>query len=338
MKELELARALERFIGDRSPGRVSDLRPLAGGASRKIYSFQLTLDGEPSPSRLVLRIDPGDGRMQHTERSEEFRVLEAARRARVSVPRVHWVGSKEDGLGAAFMVMDFVEGEALGRRLLRDDDYGEARKVLPEQLARELARIHAISLDDPGLAFLRRRAPEGGVALAEVERYRGLLALAGAGRPRPVLELAARWLELNAPEVAQPRLVHGDFRVGNFLFDAGGLKAVLDWELVHVGDAMEDLGWLAVRTWRYGADSAAVGGLCSRERFHELYARASGREVDAEAARYWELFGNFKWAVICIGQAASHRSGRRPDVELASLGRRVAEVEWELLGLLAQGG
>jgi len=126
--------------------------------------------------------------------------------------------------------------------------------------------------------------------------------------------------------------VHGDFRIGNVIFGPEGLRAVLDWELAHVGDPMEDLGWLCVRSWRFGADAQPVGGLCQREEFFAAYARAGGAPVDPAAVRWWEVFGNCKWAIICVMQARSFVDGAR-SVELASLGRRVAEMELELLSL-----
>ena len=129
-------------------------------------------------------------------------------------------------------------------------------------------------------------------------------------------------------------MVHGDFRIGNVIFGPEGLRAVLDWELAHVGDPFDDLGWLCVRSWRFGADGNPVGGLCERERFFAAYERAGGGRVDATAVRWWETFGNLKWAIMCIMQAKTFLDGAVRSVELASLGRRVAEMELELLALM----
>jgi aminoglycoside phosphotransferase (APT) family kinase protein len=236
--------------------------------------------------------------------------------------------------------MDRLAGEAIARKLHREDRYAKARQRLPEDLAISLARIHAIDPDDPRLASLRSEgiagASSGDFAAREIARYRELLAHAGAGHPFPLLALAARWLEQSRPAGARQTVVHGDFRIGNVMFDEHGLTGVLDWELAHLGDPLEDLGWIAVRAWRFGRDDLAIGGLCSRERFWELYERESGVRVDPAAARYWEIFGNWKWAIICVMQGASHKAGPRPDVELAAIGRRVAEVEWEILDLLEE--
>ncbi len=339
MNEAELTEALEAFISRRSGGAaaVSNVERLAGGASCSIYGFVAGWDGG-EPRRLVLRVE-APGKEIGSNLASEFELLGAAKRAGVTVPSVFWYGDVEEGLGGRFFIMERIEGEALARRLLRDDRYQKARAALPAQLARELARIHSIDPDDEALAGLRSKNGDDtgkGFAISEVAKWRQILEMVGAEQPWPVLELAGRWLELNAPQSAKAALVHGDFRIGNVMFDERGLTAVLDWELSHIGDPLEDVGWLAVRSWRYGADDKAIGGLCSREQFLEEYEAETGRDVSPEHVRYWELFGNWRWAIICVGQQASHKAGAHPDVELASLGRRVAEVEWEILSLLEE--
>lgn len=312
------------------------MRRLAGGASCRVYAFEVADGGDVRP--YVLRLDAA-GRGTQGTRREEFAVLVAARGAGVTVPAVHFAGTEDDGLGGAYFVMDLVAGEALARRLLRDERYSAARAALPRQLGRELARTHAIDLAQDSLAFLAERAAGGDdprrFARAEVERYRQILDTFPADQPYPLLRLVARWLDAKAPAVARAALVHGDFRIGNVMFDEAGLTAVLDWELCHVGDPIEDLGWLCVRTWRFGNDSLAAGGLCSREEFLRFYEEAGGTACSMAALRWWELFGNWKWAVICRMQAERHKVGKWPDVELATIGRRVAETEQEMLALLA---
>ncbi len=329
----ELAAALGDFIGQQT-GQASGVRALtrlAGGASRLSYGFTLGAADRAGPQDRVLRLDRLGG-LATSDRRQEFAVLGAAHRAGVRVPEVHWLGGEGDGLGGAFIVMERVGGEALGRRLLRDQRYAEARSRLPAQLAAELVRTHRIDPGQAGLALPSDGAAAG--APAEVGRYLELLGLVCGGRPQPVLELAGRWLKAKAPPLDRTGLVHGDFRVGNFMFDETGLVAVLDWELAHAGDPLEDISWLSVRSWRFGNESAAVGGLCSRREFARFYEEAGGAELDPVRLAYWELFGNWKWAIICMMQAASYRAGPRPDLELAAIGRRVAEVEWEILALL----
>jgi aminoglycoside phosphotransferase (APT) family kinase protein len=227
--------------------------------------------------------------------------------------------------------MDFVAGETLARRLLRDAEYAPARSALPAQLARALAGIHGLDADAPGLAFLPRPPAGATPAAAELARHEELYRAVTLD-PHPALELAFRWLGAAPPAPRALAVVHGDFRIGNVIFGPEGLRAVLDWELAHVGDPMEDVGWLSVRSWRFGADDRPVGGLCQRGEFLAAYAAAGGAPVDPAAARWWEVFGNLKWAIICVMQARSFVDGNR-SIELASLGRRVVEMELELLEL-----
>jgi aminoglycoside phosphotransferase (APT) family kinase protein len=148
------------------------------------------------------------------------------------------------------------------------------------------------------------------------------------------VELGLRWLRANRPAPAEPALVHGDFRLGNFIVDEDGLAAVIDWELAHLGDPAEDVGWLCIRSWRFGNDDRPVGGVGELEEFIRAYELAGGRPMELERVRYWETFGNVKWAIICARQAQDHLTRARRSHELASLGRRVCEPEWDLLELM----
>jgi aminoglycoside phosphotransferase (APT) family kinase protein len=325
----QLTAWIARATGE-SGARISALRPLAGGASRESWAFDLArADGRVQ--RLVLRRDPA-GRTLQGSRREEFLILRAAAAAGVPVPAVHWCEEDATILGSPFFIMDFVAGETLARRLLRDAEYAPARAALPEQLADALVRIHRMDPGDPTLAFLAAPAAGTSPAAAELSRWEDIYR-AATPDPHPAIELALRWLAPRVPTApADRRIVHGDFRIGNVIFGPEGLRAVLDWELTRIGDPMEDLGWLCVRAWRFGAP-APVGGLCERERLFAAYERAGGVPVDAAAVRWWEVLGNFKWATICIMQARSVLDGAVKSLELASLGRRVAEMEIELLSL-----
>ena len=191
--------------------------------------------------------------------------------------------------------------------------------------------MHAIDLDAPALGFLPRPQADASPAAAELARYESLFR-ALAPEPHPAFELALRWLAARLPVADRRTLVHGDYRVGNVIFGPEGLRAVIDWEMVHVGDPMEDVGWLCVRAWRFGADARPVGGLSDRARFFAAYEHAGGGAVDPAAVRWWEVFGNLKWGIICIMQMQTFLAGVK-SVELASLGRRTAETELELLDL-----
>ena len=338
----ELTSRLNAFIADRTGVapervRVEELRPLAGGASRELWSLDVEIDAQGSASRrleLVLRRDP-PGRSDESDRSLEFRLLKAAASAGVRVPRVHWCCADAAILGSPFFLMDRVPGETIPRRLLRDSKYSEARRALTAQLGEILARIHRIDPDDPDLEDLASASAGFESGRAEVERIaEGVRTL--QVEPHPVLDLAERWLLDRAPEPKQRVVVHGDYRVGNVIFDTTGVRAILDWELSHVGDPVEDLGWLCVRAWRFGNDELPVGGVGTREELIHAYQEAGGERVDPEVLRFWEACGNFKLALVFIRQARVFLDGV-PSVELASLGRRIAEVEEEILNLMEEG-
>ncbi|MEA2624536.1 MAG: hypothetical protein QOD06_581 [Candidatus Binatota bacterium] len=330
---------LTKFLREQSgadSATVGSLRRLPGGASREIWAFAAELRRGDAIDRheLVVRIDPRGRQLPAGGSAEEFALLEAAAAAGVPVPRVHWLARDSSVLGAPFFVMDLVPGETLARRLLRDPQYGEARRVMARQLGEIVARVH--SIDPAPLAFLPR--PESGrsPAESELDRYLTLYDTI-ATEPHPVFELAFRWCRAHLPLAGRVTLVHGDYRVGNVVFGPEGMRAVLDWEIAHVGDPMEDLGWVCVRAWRFGADEKPVGGIGDRSEFFAGYERVAGISVDPARVHYWEVFGNLKWAIICISQARRHLDGEVVSVELASIGRRAAETEIELLDLIEKG-
>lgn len=335
MEKQELIERLARFIreqGGFAKVEIGNFRRMAGGASREIWSFDATLekDGVKSTRGLVLRRDPGEHKID-TNRKAEFLVLRAAYSESVPVPEVLWVSEDPAVLEAAFFVMERVEGETLARRLLRDPEYARAREAMPAQLAEILAKIHRIDPKKHQLDFLT--PPGENAALTEVRRYEENFRRLTL-EPHPAFELAFRWLLERIPKTPRQTLVHGDYRIGNVIFDPSGVRSILDWELAHLGDPMEDVGWMCVRAWRFGNDRKPVGGLGSREDFFAAYEQASGAPVDPEAARFWEVFGNLRWGIITISQARTHIDGFVKSVELASIGRRTAETELELLNLI----
>ncbi len=331
----EMVQRLTAFIrgaGGFDSVAIENFRKMPGGASREIWSFDCAMkrDGETTRRAMVLRRDPGAHNIS-TNRRHEFMVIRAAFDERIPVPEVFWCSEDPAVLGSAFFIMERIEGETLARRLLRDDSYARAREVMPAQLAEILAKIHRIDPAKHKLDFLAE--PGENAALTEVKRYEDnfrRLAL----EPHPAFELAFRWLLERVPKTPRKTLVHGDYRIGNVIFGPEGVRSILDWELAHLGDPMEDVGWMCVRAWRFGNDRKPVGGLGTREDFFRAYEKASGASVDLEAARFWEVFGNLRWGIITISQARTHIDGFVKSVELASIGRRTAETELELLNLI----
>jgi aminoglycoside phosphotransferase (APT) family kinase protein len=327
-QEYVVASRLEALINRLFPDArgIADLRAVPGGASQEIWSFDAVTKCGRLP--LILRRAP-PGSAPPAEAiglQTEARLLEQLVESGVPVPRVTGVLIPEDGLGEGY-VMSRIAGEANSRRILRDDRYAPARSRLAGQCGQALARIHA--LDVGRLPRLRASG-----AREEVAYYRRRHDTVGT--PRPVFELALQWLQRRVPENA-PRssLVHGDFRNGNVMIDEKGLCGILDWEIAHLGDPMEDLGWMCVNSWRYGY-ALPVGGFGTRE---ELFAgyEAEGGMVDRARVRFWEVLGTLKWGVICESMALSYQSGDVRTVERAAVGRRASEAEIDLLCLIQEG-
>lgn len=302
---------------------IDALAPLQGGASRELWAFDAVLANGRLP--LVLRRDP-PGSDDPAGREREYQVLRAAHRAGVAVAEPFWFALLG---GAAGIVMRRLEGEAIARRILRDERYEGARTRLVEQVARAAATTHAISLDELEL-FEQPSGPPAEAAIGQLEGE-----LDRIGEPHPALELGLRWLRRNLPEPRPQKLVHGDLRLGNLLVDEAGLVGVLDWELAHAGDPVEDLGWLCIRSWRFGADALPAAGCGTRDELLAAYAAASGTEVSRDELRFWEVLGNARWGVICMAQADIHLSGSRRSLEHAAIGRRTCEPEWDLLAMIA---
>jgi aminoglycoside phosphotransferase (APT) family kinase protein len=303
------------------PGEV-ELTRIPGGASRETW----LIEGEAG--RWVLRRDP-KGSVSLVPMADEFALIARAAEAGTPVPEP--LAFEPDGgrFGSPGLLMAHVEGTSVAPRILRKPEYEAARSGLTEQLAEALARIHSI---DPGSLNGVLSNPGEDPALSQIAEWERQLD--EIGEPLPAVELGLRWLRANAPQPAEPRLVHGDFRLGNFIVDEGGLAAVIDWELAHLGDPAEDIGWLCIRSWRFGNDDRPVAGVGNLGEFTAAYESAGGVPVDRDRVRYWEAFGNVKWAVICARQANDHLTGVRRSHELASLGRRVCEPEWDLLQLV----
>ncbi|MBK8025315.1 MAG: phosphotransferase family protein [Chloroflexi bacterium] len=302
--------------------------PLAGGASRDMWLVDL-VRGD-ARERLVLRRDlPTEMVSSALSREHEFRLMQKAHDAGIRVARPRWLCADPQVLGTPFFLMDYVQGIAIGRKIVSAPELAHARAVLPEQMAAALAKIHSLSVD--GLEFLPRPAADvSPVQDAIAQTYATVDAL---GVKNPTFEFALRWAERFAPAPNPIAVIHGDFRIGNLIVDPEGLAAVADWEFAHLGDPDEELGYLCMRDWRFGGPGRA-GGIADRETFLHAYQSASGRVVDRRSVDFWEFLGNVRWGVICLSQAERHLSGLDVSVEFASLGRRSAEMQMEALRLI----
>jgi len=299
--------------------QVRGLNRGGGGASRVTCPFEaVTAAGEAHP--LILRL-ASPGAVASSPLLHEAALMRAAGAAGVPSPEVIAAAGEDGPLGAEFVVMERIEGETIPRRILRDPALAGVRPRMAGQCGEVLAAIHRIPASD---------VPDLDQA-DQLESWRAILD--AIGEPHPALEFALRWLDRNRPPAHRTAVVHGDFRNGNLIVGPDGIRAVLDWELAHLGDPLEDLGWLCVKAWRFGSE-LPVGGFGPYDQLIEAYEKAGGEEVDRVALRWWETFGVARWAIICVMQAQRHLTGGERSVELAALGRRVAENEWDLLHML----
>ena len=325
----ELATSIARVLVDRGVvpvgTAVEGLRRLSGGASRETWAFGISETG-PAHHRLhgmiLQRERPGGPRAGPGMASEAV-LLRAAEAAGVPVPEVLATDEGGDELGAPFVISRAVPGETIPRKLLRDPELDDVRARLARDCGRILAGIHSVPVDSVRSVLTE---PD------QLEQFRALLD--ALGEPHPAFELGFRWLDRHRRDVVPTALVHGDFRNGNLIIGPDGVRAVLDWELAHLGDPIEDLGWFCVRAWRFGSPNRA-GGFGSAEELLAGYAEGGGAEVSFETLRWWEVMGTLKWGVMCMIQAMTHLGGASRSVELAAIGRRTCENEWDLLELIS---
>ncbi len=321
--------ALESALGRAIPGlaRLENVSRLSGGASQETWSLDAIVEGRTEP--LILRRSPGGAAREGPNAvplpTEAF-VIDAARSAGAAAPRVRCVLTPEDGAGAGY-VMDRLKGETIARRILRDETFAHLRPQLARQCGQALARIHGV-----GLSPLKEVLPELD-GPAQLARYRDLYD--SYDQPRPMFELAFRWLEPRLHRARRTTLVHGDFRLGNLLVSPARIEAALDWELTHIGDPLEDIGWICTPSWRFGNHHKVVGGFGD---LHELlagYETAGGARVDRRNVQTWIVFGSLKWGIMCMTMYRIFRADR--SVERAAIGRRVSETEIDLVNLILHG-
>lgn len=333
----ELQTALEEKLRAlaASDVRVENLKMLAGGASQEMWSLDLHVaEGEPSGDyQLVLRRQLG-GKIYRDalDLAREFRVMQIAYASDVLLPYPQ--AFIPDLLNRPAALLHRKEGETIGRRIVREPRLENARRVLPAQMGEMLARIHRIDIEKYALRmFLPQPRVELSPArwvITQLEKN-----LDEIGEPHPALELGLRWLRRNEPPAPKNLvLIHGDYRIGNVMVNEQGLVSVLDWEFGHIGDPYQDITWSLVRDWRFGNDHLLFGGIAQPDEFFAAYERTMNIRIDPARVHYWQVLNNVRWAVGMLNQAQRHLSGEEPNLEFASLGRRCAELELEVLHLI----
>jgi len=311
--------AVRRRYGARTS--IENLQSATLGGSNRTVLFDLRETS--TVRRLVLR--------QETYALEEspflaphpqFCLLQIAHRARIPVPEPIFELDDDDGLGRGYVVACIV-GETLPKRLINDPNFATARNRFAAQCGEILARLHA--LDVAPAEFLAQVPDSVDPIAAQTGRYDSY------GETHPAIELGLRWLHLHRAESSKTCLLHGDFRNGNLIVDYSGIMAVLDWECAHLGDPMEDIGWLCTRSWRFGNPARPVGGMGSKDEFAAAYHANGGVQIDWEVVRWWEVFGLVRWAVLNVMQAHGHVSGQRRAIPFAACGRNTCVIEYDLL-------
>lgn len=330
MSRPDVAAGLAAYLGEAwgQTVEVSDLSTTTAGARRHNIIFTASVDGRPQ--RLVATIVPaGETLLNGIDAEAAVRLV--AERAGVAVPHVHLARIDGDLVGGPFMISDFVAGETVPRRVLRLVAERRIGDVVAAQLGESLARLHAADPADVAvpLRTLDGKDPAGAALTALTEAVDAL------PQRRPALELGLRWLHRNLPPPPERvSIVHTDVRNGNVIVGEDGLRSVLDWEgALAAGDPMQDVAWPALRMWRFREDALEIGGFAGREPYVVGYERAGGT-FSIERFEWWKVEGTLRWAVGLAGQAMAFLEGRVPSIVMAASGRRVPELEWDLLMLI----
>ena len=327
--EERLARILsQHFDGFR---RLKSCNRLSGGASQETY--RLVMETEAGVRVLAMRRAPeGVGESDvGPGLAVEALLMSEARKVGVPGPEVYYVLQAADGLGAGF-IMEWIDGETLGAKIARADEFTEIRPKLAFQCGQILARIHSIDVETIGLnGKLDSLTPEAFIHQTW-DNYKEFVT------PQPMIDFTARWLLENIPDTYSMSLVHNDYRNGNLIVSpTEGIVAVLDWEVAHIGDPMRDLGWICTNSWRFGRAEFPVGGCGEREDLFAGYEVESGKKVGPEHVRFWEVFGSFWWAVGCLRMGERYRQRPSVGVEYPAIGRRTSECQIDCVNLLIPG-
>jgi aminoglycoside phosphotransferase (APT) family kinase protein len=321
-----LARRLPRFVS------LERVERLSGGASQETYRLEIVT--EVGPRSLAMRRAPGgqhiDPSPGHPGLAAEALLMQSAKAVGVPEPEVYAVLGPDDGLGDGF-VMEWLDGIALGARVVRSPELEGIRPRLARLCGEILAKIHGIDLAATGLDEHLDVLTPAEYLEQTWQKYRDY------GTPQPMIDFTGQWLLRNLPAPVSPALVHNDFRNGNVMFDDQGVVAVLDWEVAHIGDPMRDLGWICTNSWRFGRSDLPVGGFGTYEDLFAGYESVTGRPVDRESVRWWEVFGSFWWAIGCLTMAEHYRTGPDKTVERPAIGRRSSECQVDCVNLLIPG-
>jgi aminoglycoside phosphotransferase (APT) family kinase protein len=333
------ASQLATYLQQRMPAakdiEVSGVARVGGGASRETWTFDArwTEDGAKVERGFICRRDPPASLLE-SNAALEFELYSALAGSGVPVPQVLWMEHDGQALERPCFVMERLPGtsDGTGQAFASLPEWADTRPLVTKQHAEILARIHAFNIDK--LPSLDRPATAAASAEHEIARWERTMR-ADMLEPQPTFEMAFNWLKRHIPPPPKRlALVHGDYRTGNFLIDKSGITGVLDWEMAHAGDPLEDVGWLCMKSWRLLRDER-IGGICTREEFIDLYEKAGGAPVDPASLKFWDVFSNVKFAIIFITGTKSIVQGKTADITLALTAFINPGLEVELLELIA---
>jgi len=325
-----------RSVCGEQKAEITFVEKLSGGAIQQNWLIELArAHPESHPLSLVLRCDaPSQLGVSH-HKSDEAHLLKLLFENGVSVPEIMGWHGQSDIIGKPFFVMRHVGGEAQARRWVRHPEKNIFGEKLVFQLGREMAKLHQITPKDTEFAFMP--APLISPEQQALDEVRSILDR--VDEVHPVLEFAFHWLQNRCDEWhdgSPLSLCHRDFRIGNFLIENYQLAAVLDWEFSRFSVAAEDIGWLCARCWRFGADRLVVGGLADYPAFEAGYMEIAENPISHQSIRYWQIYAELRWAAIALEQAWRCHTGGEISLELALSAPLAAEMEYNLLALIAR--
>ena len=310
----------QEFLENSLNKKIKNLVPLTGGASADINRIIF----EDNKEFIVRRSVVKDKAVMAIPKNMEAKIQKIVKEYGAPVPEIIMEFSEGAEIGEGY-VMQSVGGETIPRKILRDDSYKNIRNKLPYEIGKSLAQIHKTKLEK--LQDLEK------ITFSEsLEKL--FIIYDSFDQPQPVFDLAFKWLENQKILDYEEVLVHGDYRFGNFIISEKKLESIIDWELAHIGNPMEDLGWLCVRSWRFGNVNKRAAGLGDVDELIEGYEANSKIKIDKSQLDMWQLYGSLKWGIICMVQTFAHLGGAVKSLEKAAIGRRVSETEFDLMNMI----
>jgi aminoglycoside phosphotransferase (APT) family kinase protein len=296
--------------------RVIDLVRIPGGSSRETYSFELEWreNGARKTRPMIARRDPTGGLLK-SEREREYKVVAAMHRAGMKIPEPLFLELDPAVMERPFFIMHRLPGRTAAGAMAASEPEPLRRRLANEFLT-EMARLHKLDWRALGMEFLGVPNDLAAPARAQTQHWFDLYHADRMNEPWPIIDAAFAWLKANPVVADRIAIVHGDFRAGNYLFDENGLISMLDWEMTHLGDPLEDLGWSSMRLWGH---QNLAGGLIDTEEYIKLYEQKSGAPVDRKRLFFYQVLGNAKMAVICLTGIRDFAEGRTSDPTMISL-------------------